>query len=70
MKQLEQHENFSLQRRRGWRNIYGKMMLAIPTGCATSFTSTAIRFESILHRFSVREKEKVSEPLCVDKREY
>ena len=25
---------------------------SIPTGCATSFTSTAIRFESILHRFS------------------
>src|SRR5213595_176734 len=31
------------------RRLFG---LPTPTGCATSFTSTAIRFESILHRFS------------------
>jgi hypothetical protein len=43
------------------QELYG--LEVSPTGCATSFTSTAIRFESILHRFSVREKEKLSPTL-------
>ena len=46
-----------------------RILPALPTGCATSFPSTAIRFESVLHRFSLREQEKMSEPLSVDKRE-
>jgi hypothetical protein len=33
-----------------------------PTGCATSFTSTAIRFESILHRFSFSKKRRCLNP--------
>jgi dipeptidase E len=33
-----------------------------PTGCATSFTSTAIRFESILHRFSFSRKRRCLNP--------
>jgi hypothetical protein len=28
-----------------------RIMPALPTGCATSFPSTAIRFESVLHLF-------------------
>ena len=34
----------------------------LPTGCATSFTSTAIRFESILHRFSFSRKRRCPNP--------
>ena len=34
----------------------------MPTGCATSFTSTAIRFESILHRFSFSRKRRCLNP--------
>jgi transposase len=34
----------------------------LPTGCATSFTSTAIRFESILHRFSFSRKRRCLNP--------
>ena len=39
-----------------------RIMPALPTGCATSFTSTAIRFESILHRFSFSRKRRCLNP--------
>src|SRR5437763_17218031 len=38
------------------------LRLDFPTGCATSFTSTAIRFESILHRFSLSRKRRCLNP--------
>src|SRR5205085_7803194 len=41
------------------RRLFG---LPTPTRCATSFTSTAIRFESILHRFSFSRKRRCLNP--------
>jgi len=39
-----------------------RIMPALPTGCATSFPSTAIRFESVLHRCSVSSKSRCLNP--------